>query len=226
MDYFSLVKTHPELFSDGDVPLHIILDEESIRAWEKTKTTQLKTDGLPLEWGKIGVVMDDPYNLILRDLVRFPDGDVRGYGRAVATAALKGGKGVVVMPEYQGKFLLIHIYRHPTRQWHYEFPRGFGEPHTSAVDNAHKEIDEEIGGKIAELVDLGEFHNNTGFEYKSVNLFLARLSSIGAGNEVEGIAGFVWLTLPELEEWIASERITDGFTIAAYTKAKLKRLLV
>ena len=121
--------------------------------------------------------------------------------------------------------MLLHQYRHPTRQWHYEVPRGYGEPHVSAIENAHKEIEEETGGKIEELVSLGEFHNNTGYEAASVALFYARLSSVGAANVNEGIESFVWLTVEELEEWIADGKITDGFTIAAYTKAKLKGLI-
>ena len=56
-------------------------------------------------------------------------------------------------------------------------------------------------------------------------LFYAKLSSVGKANENEGIESFIWLTVKELEEWIANEKITDGFTIAAYTKAKLKGLI-
>ena len=56
-------------------------------------------------------------------------------------------------------------------------------------------------------------------------LFYAKLSSVGTPEINEGIESFVWLTVPELEDWIANEKITDGFTIAAYTKAKLKGLI-
>ena len=121
--------------------------------------------------------------------------------------------------------MLLHQYRHPTRRWHYEIPRGYGEPNTSAEENTYKEIEEETGGKIAELVSLGEFHNNTGYESISVALFYAKLASIGEANINEGIKSFVWLTAQALEEWIAAEKITDGFTIVAYTKAKLKGLI-
>ncbi|MBU1661746.1 MAG: NUDIX hydrolase, partial [Chloroflexi bacterium] len=161
----------------------------------------------------------------IRDLVKFPDGEMGGYIRSVTAASLRGGHGVVVLPEHQGKIMLLHQYRHPTRQWHYEVPRGYGEPSIPADENARLEIEDETGGKIAELVSLGEFFNNTGYESASVALFYAKLASVGEANVNEGIESFVWLTVKELEEWIANEKITDGFTIAAYTKAKLKGLI-
>ena len=205
--------------------LNIVLDQKTIAAWEAKKEVELKQKGLPLEWAKIGIVLDDPYNIIVRDLVQFPDGDMRGYGRSIATATLKGGRGVVVIPEYQGKIMLLHQYRHPTRQWHYEVPRGYGEPSISAIENAYKEVEEETGAKVSELVSLGELYNNTGYESASVALFYAKLASVGKPEINEGIDSFVWLTVEELEEWIANDKITDGFTIAAYTKAKLNGLI-
>lgn len=225
MDYFSLVNSHSKLFDNENVLLNIVLDQKIISEWEAKKEAELKQKGLSLEWAKIGVILDDPYNIIVRDLVQFPDGAMRGYARSIATASLRGGKGVVVLPEYEGKIMLLHQYRHATRQWHYEVPRGYGEPNVLAIENAHKEVEEETGGKVAELVSLGEFYNNTGYESASVALFYAKLASVGTPEINEGIESFVWLTVKELEEWIADEKITDGFTIAAYTKAKLKGLI-
>jgi ADP-ribose pyrophosphatase len=225
MDYFSLVKSHSQLFDNENALLNIVLDPKAISEWEAEKEAELKQKGQPLEWAKIGVILDDPYNIIIRDLVQFPDGDIRGYGRSIATATLKGGQGVVILPVFEDKILLLHLYRHATRQWHYEVPRGYGEPNTPADVNARKEIEEEVGGEIANLVSLGEFYNNTGYESASVALFYAKLSSVGTANVNEGIDSFAWVTVKELEEWIANEKITDGFTIAAYTKAKLRGLI-
>lgn len=225
MNYDELINKTPSLFSNEKALINIILDPKIITEWEAKKAAELRQKGLPLEWAKIGVILDDPYNIIVRDLVQFPDGDMRGYGRSIATATLRGGRGVVIIPEYQGKIMLLHQYRHPTRQWHYEVPRGYGEPNTSADMNALKEIEEETGGSVEKLVSLGEFYNNTGYESASVALFYAKLASVGNANVNEGIESFVWLTVKELEEWIANEKITDGFTIAAYTKAKLKGLI-
>lgn len=225
MNYFSLVKSHPKLFDNEDALLKIVLTSKTIDEWKAKKESELRQKGLPLEWAEIGVLLDDPYNVLIRDLVKFPDGEMHGYIRSIAAASLRGGHGVVILPEYQGKIMLLHQYRHPTRQWHYEVPRGYGEPNIPADENARLEIEDETGGKISELISLGEFYNNTGYESASVALFYAKLSSVGKANVNEGIESFVWLTVKELEEWIANEKITDGFTIAAYTKAKLRGLI-
>lgn len=225
MDYFSLVNSHPHLFDNKNALLNIVLDQNIISEWEAKKETELKQRQLPLIWAKIGIILDSPYHIIVRDLVQFPGGYVSGYERSIPAASLRGGKGVVVLPVYEGRVMLLHQYRHATRQWHYEVPRGYGEPNIPAIENAHKEVEEETDGKASELVSLGDFHHNTGFESTSVSLFYAKLESVGAAYENQGIESFVWLTAKELEEWIANEKITDGFTIAAYTKAKLKGLI-
>lgn len=225
MDYFTLVKKAPSFFDNTNALLNIVFDEKIILDWEAKRKEELLEKNLPLEWAKIGVLLDDPYNILIRDLVRFPDGEMHGYIRSVTAASLRGGHGVVVLPEYQGKIMLLHQYRHPTRQWHYEVPRGYGEPNTPSDVNARKEIEEETGGEVDDLVSLGKFYNNTGYEAVAVSLFYAKLKSVGTANVNEGIESFVWLTVKELEDWIANEKITDGFTIAAYTKAKLKGLI-
>jgi ADP-ribose pyrophosphatase len=226
MDYFSLTKRCPSLFDNTNAVLQIISDEQIIKAWQNNRRLYLEETCLPENWADIGIVLDDPYIVILRDLVKFPDGSLGGYSRLCHRAFLEAGAdGVVVLPEYQGKILLLNQYRHATRQWHYEVPRGFGEPQVSVEENARKEIMEEIGGEVDKLVSLGSIHSNTGYDAMSTSLFYAKLKTFGTPNGYEGIESFVWLTVKELEEWIANEKITDGFTIAAYTKAKLKGLI-
>jgi dTDP-4-dehydrorhamnose 3,5-epimerase len=110
--------------------------------------------------------------------------------------------------------------------WHWEIPRGFGEPHLSAQDNAIKEIKEEINGEIEKLIDLGEYHSNTGIESFSVRLFLSHISKAADVQVDEGIAYYKFFTVPTFEKMIQTQEITDGFTIAAYTRAKLQGLLV
>jgi len=225
MNYYELLNKFPNLVGDNDALIKIIQEPDAVKNWQEQRRKELTSKNLPQSWADIGIVFDDPYFFVVRDLVQFPNGHLNGYCRVLSNANLSGGHGVVVLPEYEGKIMLLHQYRHPTRQWHYEVPRGYGELNLPAKENARKEVEEETGGTIEKLVNLGEFYNNTGFEGGAVSLFYAKLASIGEPNEDEGIESFVWLTVKELEEWIANEKITDGFTIAAYTKAKLKGLI-
>jgi ADP-ribose pyrophosphatase len=223
--YKKLLEDHPQLLNNEDALVKIISDEKEIEAWQAGRCQVLSEKKQPMEWADIGIVFDDPYFMIVRDLVQFPDGRYSGYCRALGQADLKGGRGVVVLPVYQGKILVLHHYRHPTRNWQYEVPRGYGEPNTPGIANARKEVLEETGGEIAEIVELGEMYTNTGFEGGPVSLYFAKLASVGEPNVGEGIQAFAWLPVEEFEKWIAEGKINDGFTIVAYTRAKLRKLL-
>jgi ADP-ribose diphosphatase len=225
MDYFELLEQNDELRNNQDRIFEIILDSKTIEEWVINKREELITRGLPEEWGDIGVVYQDPYILILRDLVRFPNGCLGSYFRIINSADLRGGQGTVILPVVASKILLLRQFRHPTRSKHWEVPRGFGEPDTPPEENAKKEIGEEVGGEIAELIDLGPYHSNTGIEGAIVKLYFARLSKIGEANNNEGIETYEFVEVSKFEEMIRDAEITDGFTIAAFTRARLRGLI-
>jgi len=226
MKYDSMIKDKPSFFNNKGALFQILLNEEDVHSWQPEKRRKLAEKNKPEEWADIGVVFDDPFVVILRDLVEFPGGFRNGYIRLYNRAYLEGGAaGVVMLPEMEGKFLLMHQFRHATRSWHWEIPRGFGEPGVQAEDQARAEIEEEISGEIAELTNLGLYFNNTGLEGNPIYLFLAKMSSVGEPKPKFGVDQFKWVVVTELEQMIADGDITDGFTIAAYTKAKLKGLI-
>lgn len=227
-DYSKLTKAFPNLFSNEDHPIKIILDFSETEEWKKKRLNSLQEKSLPPEWADIGVICRDPYVMILRDLVEFPGGTKNGYIRLYNRAYIEGGAaGVVILPERDGKILLMHNFRHATRQWHWEIPRGFGEPGVSAEDQAKEEAKEEIGVEPdnIELVALGTLYNNTGLEGNPIDLFFAHVATPGILNQEIGSDELRWVSIGELERMIADGDITDGFTIAAYTKAKLKGLI-
>lgn len=226
MEYVRLTETNPKLFDNTNALIQIILSPKEIDDWKQERKNNLIQKSLPEEWADIGIVFDDPRIVILRDFVEFPGGYRNGYIRIYNRAYLEGGAaGVVMLPEKDGKLLLIQHYRHATRTRHWEIPRGFGKPGTDAVTQATAELEEEIGGKVKEFVELGTFYNNTGLEGHPVNLFLVHMESIGEMSAEEGIENPRWVSVNELEGMIAREEIDDGFTIAAYTRAKLKGLI-
>lgn len=226
MNYFDISQRHSYLFHNENAPFRIVDSKNEIIQWQENRLLELEEKKSPSEWANIGVVFDDSFVVILRDLVEFPSGFRNGYIRLYNRAYLEGGAaGVVMLPEMDGKLLLMHQFRHATRSWHWEVPRGFGEPGVQAEDQARAEIEEEIGGEIAELTNLGLYFNNTGLEGNPIYLFLAKMSSVGEPKLKFGVDKFIWVSVPELEKMIAEGDITDGFTIAAYTRAKLKGLI-
>ena len=225
MDY-SLLKHHLHLFDNENALMQIVTDEKEIGTWHNNRLKELAAKYQPLEWADIGIILNDPRVIVLRDLVEFPGGYRNGYIRIFSRAYLEGGAaGVVVLPEKDGKILIFQHYRHATRMRHWEIPRGFGMSGIDAKTHAITEVKEEINGEVAEIFELGILYNNTGLEGNPINLFLARMSSVGEMEIQEGIENPVWVSVPELETMIANDEITDGFTIIAYTKAKLKGLI-
>ena len=215
--YFELLDQHPSLALPKDAPIKIITDKAIIEEWQNTHANGNDD---------IGVLLQDKYITIIRDLVEFPDGCISGYNRIINTAALyNGGSGAVILPIMNKKILLIKIFRHPTRQWSIEIPRGFGEAGLSPEEIAQKEISEEVGGKIKKVVSLGVIHNNTGLDSSNVSLYLAYLDEVGIPRKAEGITEIIWVTVNEIEKMISNGQITDSFTISAYTRAKLMGLL-
>ncbi len=115
-----------------------------IHNWQEIRRRYLSEKKLPLDWAEIGVLLDDPYNVLIRDLVEFPDGRMRGYIGSISAATLKGGQGVAVLPEYQGKILLLYQIRYPMRRWHYEVPRGYGEPNIPADEMLKRKLKKKL----------------------------------------------------------------------------------
>lgn len=225
ISYFELIKNKPELFDNQNAMIKIITDKERIQSWEQEQKSKLSFEGKPEKWGKIGIVYDDPYIMILRDLVQFPTGKVGSYFRLINTADLLGGRGVAIIPIIKEKIVLLRQFRHPTRSWHWEIPRGFGEPNLSPEENVIKEIDEEIEGEISRLIYLGTYHCNTGVEGVLTNLYFAKLKKVGKPNQDEGIKYFQQFSKSEVENMIINSQITDGFTIAAFTRILLKSFI-
>ncbi len=224
--YSDILKKNSHLFTNENTPFKIVSSLNIISKWQKSRSCYLKQKKLPIEWANIGVLVSDPFIVVLRDLIEFPEGDLQGYIRLYNRAYLEeGAAGVVMLPILNGKVLLLHQYRHATRSWHFEIPRGFGEAGVSAKEQATIEIIEEIGGEIKELIELGLYHNNTGLEGNPIFLFLMRMAFVGKTNFEDGADKLRLVTIKTLERMIASGEITDGFTIAAYTRAKLKGLI-
>ncbi len=211
--YFELINENPNLFLPNDAPLKIITDINYIESYCTKKNIDLN---------KIGVIFQDKYITLIRDLVKFPNGNVSTYNRLVNTSILQsGGAGTVILPIVGNKILLIKIFRHPLRRWSIELPRGFGEKDLSPEEIAHKEIAEEIHGKIKQVVPLGIINNNTGLEGNDIQIYLAYLENLGEPNYSEGIDKTILVNIIEFEDMIAQGQITDGFTISAYAKAKI-----
>ena len=99
----------------------------------------------PPHWYDIGVISEDSWTIVLRDLVKTISGTYTGYIRMLNRKSQleRNGKDVVILVQVEGTYLILKHFRHDDRLYHWECPRGFGESDLTAEENARKEIMED-----------------------------------------------------------------------------------
>lgn len=168
---------------------------------------------------RCGVVHQDPWNTFVVDPVIMPDGRLGAYGRLLATVE---AEGVAVLPvDEGGDVCLLRHFRHATREWHLEIPRGFGEQDMPSIEQAATELSEELA-LAGELTPLGHLHPDTGMLASRVALFVAVVPTIATARHDEGLAEVVRMTRMQFEDAVADGVVTDPFAIAAWTRYELR----
>jgi ADP-ribose pyrophosphatase len=223
--YEDLRATAPELFANPPgAHQQILVDPAEVAAAEREHAERLAGWGMPAFMAETGVTHADPHLMVLRDAVRTPDGRAAGYTRVVAAG---NAAGVVVLPRRGDDVLLVRHFRHSIRGWQLELPRGFGNPGSDPAGDARRELGEELGVEAVALHDLGLLYPDTGVLATAVRLFYATVSADArpVGEAGEGIDEVRAVSPAELAAMIRDETITDGFTIAAWSRAVLRGLL-
>lgn len=195
--YLQLKEERPEEFRK-DERLEIIFDEKLVEDFQR------KT-------GKVfGVVYQSPYRILVVDLVKRGD-EIFAYERFLL--AKKGGVSVITL--YKGKFVLLKQFRHTLRGEQIAFVRGFGETGLSNIENAKKELEEELGATTTSAIELTSVIADCGASSSPVAIVLCEVDNIELKYHYEGIEEVLLLTEEELEEKILNGEINDGYTIAS-----------
>ncbi|RJP53889.1 MAG: NUDIX hydrolase [Anaerolineaceae bacterium] len=223
--YIALMKERPELFRNtgekGEIK--IILEPERILAEQRRIREELRAEGNPEHWIDIGVLSEDEWFWTVRDMVEFPDGHIWGYIRDINRKNQDGGFGVVLLCIRNNEVLVIKKFRHDERCFMLEFPRGFGDPTKTAEENARNELREETSAKEARLELLTEVREGKG----GTSVYVARLlpdQEIIVDHR-EGIGGYDWFSFSELDELVLQGKLTDHYSLWAYTLAKAKKII-
>lgn len=199
--YLCLAEKFPNKFIQYE-DLFIELDEQKVIQYEEKYQVT------------IGVIYESPYNTLVVDLVHNQDGHYFTYERLLPTVE----KGACVMlPIYNGRIIIMKQYRHTLRDYQYAIPRGFAEQGLTAEQNCQKEMMEELGGSIHSLLPLGVVVADSGISGNSVQVFACHLDSYHPQIHHEGIEEILELSQEEFQEWIRTGRITDSYTLSAYT---------
>jgi ADP-ribose pyrophosphatase len=223
--YSDLRRNRPDLFLNPPDSAYIIeLDPVTQDTVTAIQRRRMHDAGLPAEYGDVGVVYQDEFLSIVRDAVRFRDGRLGSYIRIVPAARLGAG-GSVVLPLVDGGVMLARHFRHATRTWQWEAPRGFPEPGEEPADTAARELTEELGLTPVELVYLGPIHPDTGLSPSAMHVFTAPVTGAPEAERLEGIDEVRRLSPAELDLWITEGRISDAPTLAAIAIARSRGLL-
>lgn len=215
-NYNTLIQERPHLFENPqDCPYRILLTDEEIQAAETA--TGLST----------GILHEDNFILLVRDAIQWNSGK---YGTYIRILHRNPIGGAVILPvTSDGAVVLIRQFRHVDRQWHYEIPRGFAADSDQNLtkNTALRELSEEIHASVTTVEYLGTLYPDTGLLGQPIAFYSAALSSTDQllPQIDEGISSLKLVSVKELEMMIQTGQIQDGFTVNAYTLAKLKKIL-
>lgn len=246
-DYFSYLKQLDQptgSYRNGEI--EIVTDPKEISSIEKVQESCLLRKGFSAadakEFSRIGVVREDQYWIWLRDAVYFPKGVPGTYDRLIWKSELNSKvPGVAVLPILpSGRIVLNLNYRHATRSWELELPRGVVQPNETTEAAALREVKEETGLVASSLTFLGDVAPDTGALSSIVPVFIGKISSQGESNPEysEAIADVISFTKEELNEGLIKGvlevplegkkqqvPLRDSFLTFALLQAQLHKIL-
>ena len=199
--YFRMMHERPELFHNGDAGgIEVLTSPDGIKAAQESARNARQSRGMDVSDLRVGVLASDPYMLILRDAVRFVDGSLGLYNRIVEVPS------VAVLPLLGGRPVLVRIFRHGLREWCWEFPRGGRDPGEPSQASARRELSEEIGADIRELIALGAFTPGGSSLSIRADLYAAHIDGIGEPQHADNISQLRVVDVEECEESIRSSQ--------------------
>ena len=197
--YLRLMQERPELFRQSAM-LRIVTDRDTVL-------------GAAEQAGRIaGAVYESRYSLMVVDLVEDAQGRRFFYERLVPVQT----GGIVSVPVFEGKFVLLEQYRHALREVQLAFPRGFGEPGITPEQNLRKELSEELGADVLTARFLGRIAPDSGMSSTVADVYACTVTEPAVHFGNEGIRRCLLLDEAALREKIRTHAVTDGFTLAAF----------
>jgi ADP-ribose pyrophosphatase len=245
--YFSYIEQLSQpLGSYKEGEIEIVLETDEISRIQKIQEDRLVQKGFSkeeaLEFSRVGIVNEDQYWIWLRDAVYFPKGVTGTYDRLLWKSELKTkSPGVAVLPILpSGRIVLILNYRHATRSWELELPRGGINPQETLEEAARRELKEETGLLASSVVPLGEIATDTGVHSSIIPVFMGHVTKQeeSSPEDSEAIAGVLSFTKQELREGLLKGYLNvvvhgkekqvplrDAFLTFALLQAEIRNLL-
>jgi len=181
-----------------------------------------------LEQDGFGIVYEDKFIKVVRDPVLFPNNIEGGYVRILNQSEDKDTGGCVIVPIFNDHIVFVRLFRHATRTWEIELPRGFQESGISEKENMQKEVQEELGVSVDSFKRVGIINPNTGLLASSVAVYLVELEKMpvleASLDDVE-VQSRVIVPIKELEEFIMGTPINCSISLSAIYLARIQHFL-
>lgn len=164
---------------------------------------------------------ENPAARLLLSTVRLPGKGGKTKEQFRLAPAATHDDGVIVVPiDERDRIILVRQFRHPTRMWMRELPRGAREKGETPEEGARRELKEELGCELVESWPLGRISADSGQLRTTPHLLAAR---VRRGEDVdpddsESIDASFAYTFSELARACASGEILDSFTLCAVTR--------
>lgn len=146
----------------------------------------------------VGIVAEDRFWIWVRDAIILPSGKYSTYNRFFPKKGLDGPAGVVILAVTPHQEILVNlIYRHATRSWEIELPRGGRNLGETAEVAARREVKEETGYKVIEILPLGTVATDSGILSNCLRVFFAQIDKLEEVERDEEEAILSVVTLPK-----------------------------
>lgn len=141
------------------------------------------------DWEKGEIEILEPISIfknkfieIYNDKVKFPSGYEGTYIRVAAPI----NESVAILPVTKdGKIVLIKTFRHGTRSWGYEVPKGGICEKEEAIHAAERELREETGAESDNYLYVGEYSDSPAIYSNFLKCFIAFDCEITKENSIE-----------------------------------------
>lgn len=209
--YLQFLKTFDETLgpcgNHNNGEIEVLLNPDEISEVEALQQKRLLKRGLSLkeaqQMSQCGIIQSDTYWIWVRDAVIFPSGHKGTYNRVIWRSAVDGPGNVAILPILKdGRIVMNLNYRHSTRAFEVEIPRGsrlYGETPERAC---RRELRAETGCLTERQVYLGSITPDTSTVTTITPVFLGYVSEqIDNQQEPsEAILGLLTLNKEEVKE--------------------------
>lgn len=144
-------------------------------------------------------------------------------GRTATREVVIHPGGVAVLPlNDDDTVTVVRQYRYPFSQVLTEIPAGKLDAGEDPRTGALRELKEEIGAQVGELIELGDIYPSPGFCQEVLHLYLARNLTYGACcPDEDEFLEVMRVPFDSLAEQVMRGEIRDGKTVAAVLKTKI-----